>query len=191
MGRHRDLSANAANLWWIVTYVMRAAYAVPDLGWFDAFFLPVRRPLEIATVVGLGYPNPRGLAWLLVLVVMTWGLWRNRDARDLPRVASLGGWAVFAYFVLGVAAHENHGFLVVPMVVLAAALQPGWRPLAVWLSCSMALNLNAFYGFGDGIGYAIPRRLTGLDLTVWLSLLHVALFVAYARRLARPSPPAT
>jgi hypothetical protein len=191
LGRHRDLSANAANAWWLVTWLMRGAYAVADLGWFDAFVLPVRRPLAIATIVDLGYPNPRAFASLAVMAVMGWGLWKNRGARDLSRVAALGGWAVFAYFVLGVAAHENHGFLVLPMLALAAALQPGWRPLAWTLSLTMALNLNAFYGLGDGVGSAIPRRITGLDLTVWLAALHVVLLVVYGRRLARPEPRTT
>jgi hypothetical protein len=191
LGRHRDLSANAANLWWIVTWLMRGAYAVTDLGWFDAFVLPVRRPLAIATVVELGYPNPRAFASLVVLAVTGWGLWKNRHARDMARFAGLGGWAVFVYFVLGVAAHENHGFLVLPMLALAAALQPGWRPLAWTLSLTMALNLNAFYGLGEGVGYAVPRGITGLDLTVWLAALHVVLLVVYGRRLAKPEPRTT
>jgi hypothetical protein len=186
LGRHRDLSANAANLWWIVTWLMRGAYAVADLGWVDAFFLPVRRPLAIATVVELGYPNPRVFASLAVLAVMGWGLWKNLATRDVAQMAALGGWMVFVYFVLGVAAHENHGFLVLPMLALAAALQPGWRPFAWTLSLTMAINLNAFYGLGEGLGYAIPRRFTGLDLTVWLAVLHVVLLVAWTRRLARP-----
>jgi hypothetical protein len=189
LGRHRDLSANAANLWWIVTWLMRGAYAVADLGWVDAFFLPVRRPLAIATIVELGYPNPRGFASLVVLAMMGWGLWKHRATRDVAQLAALGGWVVFVYFALGVAAHENHGFLVMPMLALAAALQPGWRPLAWTLSLTMAINLNAFYGIGEGLGYAIPRRLTGLDLTVWLAMLHVAVLVAWTRRLART--PAT
>lgn len=191
LGRHRDLSANAANLWWIVTWVLRGAYAVADLGWFDAFVLPVRRPLAIATIVDLGYPNPRVFASLVVLTIVGWGVWKCHDARRVDRLASLGAWGVFVYFVLAVAVHENHGFLVLPLLVLAAALQPAWRPLAWAISLTMALNLNAFYGVGEGMGYAVPRRATGLDLTVWLAVAHVVLLVRYTRRLVRPEANVT
>ena len=67
LGRHDILSGQAVNLWWIVTYVMRAIYAVPDMGLAGAFFSPVRRPLAITTIVGLGYPNPRLAASLAAL----------------------------------------------------------------------------------------------------------------------------
>ncbi len=185
LGRHNTLSANAANAWWIVTWIMRGAYAVADLGWYDAFVLPVRRPLMITRVVELGYPNPRAFASAVVLAAVAWALWRHRRARDLATVSALGAWTVVAYFVLGIAVHENHGYLAVPLLVMAAALAPEWRTLACWLSVTTALNLNLFYGFGDRIGFALPRGLTGLDATVWLAALHVALLAAFARRLAR------
>jgi hypothetical protein len=190
LGRHDQLSANTANPWWIITYVMRAAYAVGGLGWHDAFTLPVRRPLAITRIVELGYPNPRIGATLLVMAAIAWGLWKCRTVRDLGGLAALGGWIVFAYFMLGIAVHENHSYMLVPMVVLAAVLRQGWWPLALALSMTMALNLNLFYGLGDGIGYAIPRGITVPDLSVWLAVLNVALFVAYARRLARTATAA-
>jgi hypothetical protein len=191
LGRHNSLSAQAANPWWLVTYVMRAAYAASELGWYDAFLQPVQRPLMVTRVVELGYPSPRLLAALLVIGAMAWGLWKARAARHLGDLAAVGGWIVFAYFMLGMAVHENHGYLLVPLLALAAVLRPGWTPLAVWLSATMALNLNVFYGFGDRVGWALPRPLTPPDLTVWLALLHTALFVAYGRRLARGVTPAT
>jgi hypothetical protein len=191
LGRHNSLSAQAANPWWLVTYVMRAAYAVNELGWYDAFLQPVQRPLMVTRVVELGYPSPRLLAALLVTAAMAWGLWKGRAARQLGDLAAVGGWIVFAYFMFGMAVHENHGYLLVPLLAVAAALRPGWTPLAAWLSATMALNLNVFYGFGDRVGWAIPRGLTPPDLTVWLALLHAALFVAYGRRLARTTPAPT
>ncbi len=185
LGRHNSLSAQAANPWWFATYVMRAAYAASDLGWYAAFVEPVRRPLMISRVVELGYPSPRVLASLLVTGAVAWGLWKGRAARDLGDFAAAGGWIVFAYFMLGMAVHENHGYMLVPLLVLAAVLRPGWTSLAAGLSATMALNLNVFYGFGDGVGGAVPRPLMPPDLTVWLALLHTVLFVAYGRRLAR------
>jgi hypothetical protein len=183
LGRHDMLSGQAANLWWIVTYVMRAIYAVPEMGLVDAFLSPVARPLGITTIVQLGYPNPRPAATVVTLAAMAWGLWMGRKVRALPRIALLGAWVAYAYFMLSVQVHENHFFMVVPLLALAAAALPEWRRLFWVLSGSFALNLNLFYGLGDRIGFAVPRTITGIDATVWLSLVNVLVFVWFARLL--------
>jgi hypothetical protein len=193
--RHDMLSGQAANLWWVVTYVMRAAYAVTEMGVAGAYLSPVRRPLGITTIVQLGYPNPRLAATLAVAAAVGWALWRGRRVRDLPRLALLGAWSVYAYVMLSVQVHENHFYLMLPPLALAAAALPGWRAPFWVLSGIFALNLNLFYGFGDRVGFALPRMLTGLDATVWLSIANVAVFVWFARRLGRgldgPDPVAT
>lgn len=183
--RHHDmLSGQAANVWWIVTYVMRAAYEVPEVGFASAFLAPVLRPLGITTIVGLGYPNPRLAASLVVLAAAAWGLWSGRRVRDLPRISLLGAWVFYAYFMLSVQVHENHFFMILPTLALAAAALPDWRGPFWLLSGVFALNLNLFYGFGDGVGYAVPRTITGIDATVWLSVVNIAAFVWFARKLA-------
>ena len=93
---HDMLSGQAANAWWIVTYVMRAAYDVPDVGFAAAFLSPVLRPLGITTIVGLGYPSPRVAASLAVLAAAAWGLWAGRRVRDLPRFCLIGAWVYYA-----------------------------------------------------------------------------------------------
>jgi hypothetical protein len=182
-GRHDMLSGQAANVWWIVTYVMRAAYAVSAMGLADAFLSPVARPLGITTIVQLGYPNPRLPATLVVLAAMAWGLWMGRKVRDLPRIGLLGAWVVYAYFMLAVQVHENHFYLILPLLALAAAALPEWRKPFWLLSAIFALNLYLFYGMGDRVGFAVPRTITGIDATVWLSLANVLAFVRFARLL--------
>ena len=182
-GRHDMLSGQAANVWWIVTYVMRAIYAVPEMGLADAFLSPVARPLGITTIVQLGYPSPRLASTVVMLAAMAWALWMGRKVRDLPRVALLGAWIVYAYFMLAVQVHENHFYMILPLLALAAAALPEWRRLFWVLNGSFALNLNLFYGLGDRIGFAVPRTITGIDATVWLSLVNVGAFVWFARLL--------
>jgi hypothetical protein len=193
--RHDMLSGQAANVWWIVTYVMRAVYAVAEMGVAGAFLSPVRRPLGISTIVQLGYPNPRLAATMAVAAAIGWALWRGRYVRDLPRLALLGAWSVYAYFMLSVQVHENHFYLMLPPLALAAAALPEWRAPFWVLSGIFALNLNLFYGFGDRVGFAVPRTLTGVDATVWLSVANVAVFAWFGRRLGRslgaPPPAAT
>jgi hypothetical protein len=184
-GRHDMLSGQGANVWWIVTYVMRAAYAASEMGLASAFLSPVRRPLAITTIVQLGWPNPRMGATLLTLAAMAWGLWIGRRVRDLPRLALLGAWIYYAYFMLSVQVHENHFYMIVPLLTLAAASLPGWRQLFWLLSATFSLNLNLFYGFGDRVGFAVPRTLTVIDATVWLSAANVAAFAWFAVRLHR------
>ena len=193
--RHDMLSGQAANIWWLVTYVMRAIYAVPEMGVADAFLSPVRRPLAITTITGLGYPNPRLAASLIVAGAIVWGLWKARKVRDLPRLALLGAWAVYAYFMLAVQVHENHFFMMLPLMAVAAASLPRWRAMFWVLSVIFALNLFLFYGLGDRVGVAVPRGITVIDATVWLSVANVVVFLWFARQLGRcldgPEPPST
>jgi hypothetical protein len=184
-GRHDLLSGQAANAWWIVTYLMRAAYAVADMGAAEAFLSPVRRPLAITRVIELGYPNPRLAATLFTLAVMAWGLWVGRRARDLSTLALVGAWVCYVYFVCALQVHENHFYMIVPLLSLTAAARPEWRALFWLLSAGFALNLNLFYGFGDRVGFALPRTLTGIDATVWLSAANVAALAWFAVRLRR------
>jgi hypothetical protein len=73
----------------------------------------------------------------------------------------------------------------VPLLVLAAAGRPGFRPIAAGVSAVVALNLNLFYGFGDGIGYALPRAITIIDLTVIVALFNCLLLSWHAVVLSR------
>jgi hypothetical protein len=92
---------------------------------------------------------------------------------------------VHAYATLSAQVHENHLFAAVPLLVLAAAGRRGFRPIAVGVSVVAALNLNLFYGFGDGIGYALPRAITIIDLTVLVALLNCFLLSWHAVALSR------
>ena len=119
--RHDMLSADAANFWWIVTYVMRATYAVRRhgrLGRLDDDAANSRRLHDRR----LGYPNPRPWATSAVIIATAWALWRARRSRDSSLVSAAAALVVHAYFVLGIAVHENHLYLALPLLALAAAL---------------------------------------------------------------------
>jgi hypothetical protein len=183
--RRDILSGNAANLWWIVTYGLRAWYQIPRMGVLGAYLAPVRRILAISTLEEIGLPNPRPLGTALVVGASAWGLWRIRRARDLSLHALGAAFVVHAFFVLGVGIHEHHMMLAVPLLALAAALRPRLRPLFYAVSAIVALNMNVFYGLGYGFGWGIPRQLLLVDLSVLLSLANVAALVWHARILAR------
>jgi Gpi18-like mannosyltransferase len=189
--RRDILSGNAANVWWIVNYAVRAYYQVPRLG-SHAFFVEVRRIMAVSTLQEAGFPNPRPFAGAAVLATSAWGLWQLRKAPDLATHALASAFVVHAFFVLGVGVHEHHMMLAVPLLALAAALRPSLRPLFYVISAIVALNMNLFYGIGMGRGWSVPRLLLGIDLTVLLSLVNIAALVWHGRivlREARRIPP--
>jgi hypothetical protein len=187
--RHDMLSADAANLWWVVTYVMRAAYAVPDLGAWGAWTMTVRI-LGISRVVALGYTNPRPWATAAVVAAAVWALWRARKSRELSLMLACAAFIVHAYFVLGVQVHENHLYLAVPLLAGAAAIHPRLRPVFYGLSAVFALNLFLFFGIGRG--FPLPRRnFTVIDATVLLALANCALLLMHARQLTQITEPDT
>lgn len=184
LATHDMLSANAANAWWLVTWLTRALDAMPDVGAWRAVTAPTRI-LTISRAVELGFPNPRAVGILLVAACTAWALWKVRRGVDLSLGAGLGAFTAHAFFLFSAQVHENHLFLAVPLAVLAGVSRPGWRPVALGLSLATALNLNLFYGFGWGIGYALPRNLAVLDGSVLLATANLALFVQHAKVLAR------
>jgi hypothetical protein len=191
--RHDMLSADAANFWWVITYIMRAAYAVNDLGVWAAWTMTLRI-LGMSTIVKLGYPNPRPVATLAIAAAAAWSLWRTRHSRDMSLMFAVAAFIVHAYFVLGVAVHENHLYLAVPLLAAAAAFRPRLRPVLFGVSGVLALNLYLFFGLGRGLPLP-PRNLTIIDSTVIVALVNCALFMWHARLFSvecfQPSFPGT
>lgn len=199
LARHDMVSGNAANAWWIFTWVFRAWYEL-DRGVSVALTEPVRI-LALSTVEELAHVSLRLPATVLAALAVGWAVWRSGVARrgvdaasashDVARAAALGAWSVHAYFMLGAAVHENHLFLALPYALAASAVVPDHVRIARGLGAMQALNLFLFYGISESIGWLPPRSLP-FDPTVLLALAGVVLFVWHARVAARvlePEPP--
>jgi hypothetical protein len=200
LATHDMLSANAANLWWVLGWLLRVRYSVHDMGLWAALTAPATI-LNISRVVELGYPNPRTIGILLTTATTAWALWtaykstiqstiqsaiRNpQSAMDVWLATGIAAFSVHAYATLSAQVHENHLFAAVPLLVLASAGRPAFRPIAIGVSAIVALNLNLFYGFGDGIGFALPRAVTVIDATVWLAVANCYWLLWHARVLDR------
>jgi len=181
---HDMLSGNAGNLWWVVGYLVRVQYTVSDYGVWGALVRPTQI-LQISRFVDIGYPNPRPIGVVLVAIAVVWALWTARRARDLWLVAAVGAFTTHAYATLSAQVHENHLYAAPPLLALAAAGRPAFRPVFLAVSAIFALNLNLFYGFGEDVGYALPRGITIVDATVVLAILNCAALVWHARVLRR------
>jgi hypothetical protein len=185
LAQHDMLSANAANLWWVIGYLLRVRYSIHDMGAWAAFTAPARI-LGIQRVIEIGYPDPRTIGIVLTVAAAAWALWRAyQSAIDLWLIAGVAAFIVHAYATLSAQVHENHLFAAVPLLVLASAGRRAFAPIAVGVSAVVALNLNLFYGCGDGIGYAVPRGITVIDLTVILAIVNCFLLSWHAAVLKR------
>jgi len=167
---HDMLSAEAANIWWIVTWILRAAWTTPV------------RILGISRAVALGYPNPRVIGTALGGGMMLWAFWRARRA-SLPVILAAGACAMHAYTVLSVQVHENHLYLALPLMAAAGAVLPRMRAPYLLTSLVCLLNLYLFQGLGKDFRLP-PRTVTIVDATVLLSFVNVAALVWHARRFA-------
>jgi len=184
--RHDMLSGNAANAWWIITWFLRAWYAVPDLGAWAAWTMPTRI-LGVRRFVELGYPNPRPIGTALLAAAALWAYYRAHLAArrgSLVPLIGAGAFTIQAYFMLSVQVHENHLYLAIPLLAVAAALDPRYRGVAAAISLVMTLNLALFYGLGGDVPPP-ARTATVLDSTVLLSFAHLAVFAWHSRVLAR------
>jgi hypothetical protein len=183
--RRDILSGYAANIWWIVNYLLRAWYQIRNVGVVAAYLAPVRRIMAISTFEEVGFPNPRPFGTLLAATTTVWGLWQLWRARELALHLLGAAFIVHAFFVLSVGVHEHHMMLAVPLLALAAALRPALWPLFWVISAIVALNMNLFYGIGLGLGWSLPRGLLLIDLSVLLSVANVLALAWHGRTLNR------
>jgi hypothetical protein len=182
-GRRDALSALAANLWWIVNWALRVKFYAAEVGLAAALRL-TPRILSITRFREIGFPNPRPFATGLVLALVGWACWKARETRELAVLALVGSFSVHAFFMLSVGVHEHHMILAVPLLALSAALRPHCRPLFYVVSAIVALNMNLFYGVSLGAGWAVPRGILGIDLSVVLAVVNLATFFWHGRVLA-------
>ncbi len=185
--RRDILSGNAANIWWIANWLVRARNQIPRLGLAGAYLAPVRRIMAVSTFQDAGFPNPRPFGTALTLVVCAWGWWRLRHSRELALHALAAAFTVHAFFVLSVGVHEHHMMLAVPLLALGAALRPSLKPLFWTVSAIVALNMNLFYGIGYGLGWSVPRGVLLVDLSVLLAFANMAALAWHGRVLVRES----
>jgi hypothetical protein len=183
--RRDILSGNAANAWWVATWLARGYNMIPLFGFPGAYFEPVQRILAISSWMEMGLPNPRPIGTALVLAGVAWGVWRTWPARSLAAHAALTAFTVYVFFVFAVSVHEHHLMTAVPFAVLAGAIDRRFRAGAVLISGVAALNMNLFYGLSRGWGWALPRMITPIDASVLLALVAVGGLVYYGRVLGR------
>ena len=145
---HDMLSGQAANLWWIVTYVMRAIY---DVTVKQVSRRPSCRPSSghwaSPPFVELGYPNPRlGCVADGPVHGRVGPLGRPPGAGPAPALPHrrLGVLRVFHPVRAGPESFSE------PAPCAGRRGPPGLARAALAAERNIRMNLNLFYGFGDG-----------------------------------------
>jgi hypothetical protein len=185
LAAHDMLSAQAANVWWLVTWMIRVRDSIHDWGWYRALTQEVRI-LGIVPAIAAGYPNARMIGTTLVVLALLFAVWRTSKARSLGDAAALAAWSAYAYAMLAAQVHENHLIAAIPILAVAAGLDARFRRVFWALSAIAALNLYLFYGLVPGSPPIVRRDLTVMDITVVLSVANIAVFVWLTRLIARP-----
>ena len=103
-------------------------------------------------------------------------------------LAAAGAFTIHAFFVLSPNLHEHHQLFEVPLLALAAATRPAFRPLFFAVSAIVAININYVYGAGLGMGWAIPRMITVVDISVVLAFVNVGVLVWFGGLLQQEAP---
>ncbi len=184
LATHDMLSAQAANIWWIFTWVLRVIDVGPEWGWWRSICQEVRI-LGISRAVALGYPNPRMVGLGLTALAVGWACWRMWRVTSLAHAAALTAWCAYAYAMLAAQVHENHWYAAVPLFALAAGADRRYRSVFLAVTTIAALNLYLFYGLGDGHPPITRRDATWIDASVLLSIVNVGVFAYAATVLAR------
>ena len=181
--QHDMLSAQAANLGWIGTWVLRVGYAVHDLGWHRALTNKIGI-LSITRVSQLGYPNARLVGVAMTTTALVWAMWRASRGVSRAGGAALAAWSTYAYMMLGAQVHENHLYVTLPMLAVAAGELTSLRSAFWILSGILSLNLYLFEGFGSGHPPLLDRHWTFIDMSVLLAMVNLTVFVWVTRRVA-------
>ena len=175
LATHDMLSAQAANIWWVFTWVLRVADVHGEWGWWPALTQEVQI-LKISRAVALGYPDARTVGLFLVALAIGWACWQVRHGLTLGRAAAISGWSLYAYAMLAAQVHENHWYAAVMLFALAAGADHRYRATFWALTAIAALNLYLFYGMVAGWHSGLNRHWTGIDATLVLSVVNFAVF---------------
>lgn len=166
--RHPFLSANALNVAWLATFLGELLYSPQLAAGSDVAYVVLPPP----------YLLPFKLIFFILFAVVVLRFIRTERTFSNCLLFSILG--VVTYGVWNSAVHENHWFIaLVPAFILAGdARTPAARWIAVLVGVMFNVNLFVFYGI---TGQPVIARTVGIDLSVALSLVFVAIWFVLLR----------
>jgi hypothetical protein len=163
---HPQISANAFNVNWIITYFIRLLAPEKYGPLMDG-------QLELIIVPGesLWMRVPRFIFYGVYGLLLIWYAFREKTFINLVFISLTG---YLAWFTLCTGVHENHLFLASILGMMLWWLDGGHKALAITLVVLTNLNPFLFYGL-DGMGMTF-NRVVGIDVTVIFSVVVSLLF---------------
>ena len=166
--RHPFLSGNALNLPWIATLFVRIlhspSFSLSDELTYVELSMPMLLPFKLV-FFGL-------LAWILQQFL--------RVERSFANSLLFSVLGVVTYGVWNSAVHENHWFVaLVPAFLLVGTVRDeATRWVCLVVAVMLNVNLFVFYGI---TGEEVISRSVGIDLSVVLALLYLAMWLSLVR----------
>lgn len=177
------LSAQTANVWWLVGPVVRAL-AGHDWNAMrgEIGTVPQR---EFATLAGFSPAWISLLALTVFTVANLYFMIRQLRAGNPYALFWAGALQVYGYTMLALFVHENHLYAFCVYTAPLLALSDRKIVRLYWaVSVIFGLNLLLFDGIGRGLSGWLPglRNLPGFDLSIPLALANLAVFLNVIRR---------
>jgi hypothetical protein len=184
---HANLSLNALNYNWLVTYYLRLTQpdrfgAMGGVGEIvDYISVTEWPPADWAIVV-----VPRILFALFYLGALLVFLRRSNSFDNLLRFTIVG---YLAYCTFNIGVHENHLFLAPLLAFVLCWVNRRDLYTALILALMANINLFVFYGVVGGYPYNYGRLVGGIDISVPLALFNVIFFLLFWATTCWPPKP--
>jgi hypothetical protein len=167
---HTLMSAQNPNLPWLISLVIR----ISERGIFDEeSFSALPYHIDNQALRQRIYLLFATLTILAVLVVLI--SWSRKYGRENISALYAGALAISAYNLLSFGVHENHVFMLVPILF---AISSNSRMKRIYFICTSALGLNLLATGGLGLSVPSFPLLTGTNSLAY-SILGIGCLVGY------------
>ena len=130
----------------------------------------------VHTIMVGGYPTIEYISYALRLMTFVMTLayfyFSKRHFTDLLQSSLIG---FLCYFMFGSGVHENHALIVAILALCLVAADGVGQIQAAVLAAMVNVNLLLFFGL-TGTRPDLPRVVFGWDVSIYLSLLNLAIF---------------
>ena len=169
---HDFLSANALNFNWVLTWLIRVIK--PELfgGLTSNKILYITDPHNELFILFIGLRIIFAILYLFAL----YNFIKSEIAfEDLLKFSTLG---YLSYFTFNIGVHENHLFLIIPILAYLSYLQSSFILQYFFAGFVFNLNLFLFYGI-SGNANDVDRVFINVDLSLFVAFTSVVYFFLF------------
>lgn len=169
---HDFLSGNALNFNWILTWIIRITnpQLFGGLTEYQIFYINDSNDTLIYLFLTLR------VIFVALFALMLFEFYQSKlSFENLLKFSTLG---YLSYFMFNIGVHENHLFLVIPVLAYLAFLQQKYLIHYVFIGLAFNVNLFLFYGFNGNSDF-INRIFFNTDISLLVALLSFIFFIIF------------